>query len=186
MPYIGKGDPKIKQTPYCKEPKASSHKYPIGASVMHHTPPGPGYYTVWYPAKIKTLLKELKAYLLENKEGKVFRRTEQHIRLYNEYYQKDENPSAPPLVRSWSIEPPIRATSQRGYIQPHQHRTLITDDYTQSERRSEEETLHDQNLSTSHSSGQQSINCRPRRRRAQSKMANTKPETHTITRCQTQ
>ena len=39
---------------------------------MHHTPPRPGYYTVWYPAKIKTHLKEPKAYLLENKDGKVF------------------------------------------------------------------------------------------------------------------
>ena len=51
---------------------------------MHRSPPTPGYYTTWYPAKIKTLLQEPKAYLLENKEGKVFRRTEQHIRLHNE------------------------------------------------------------------------------------------------------
>ena len=92
MPYLGKGDPKVKPAPYYKEPKASSHKYPIGASVMHHTPPGPGYCTVWYPAKIKTILKESKAYLLENREGKVFRCTEQHIRLYDSYYQKEEKP----------------------------------------------------------------------------------------------
>ena len=61
MPYLGKGDPKVKPTPYYKEPKINSHKYPVGASVMHHIPPGPSYYTVWYPAKIKTLLKEPKS-----------------------------------------------------------------------------------------------------------------------------
>ena len=84
MPYLGKGDERIKPIPYITAPKQGSHKYPVGASVMHRSPPTPGYYTIWYPAKIKTLLQEPKAYLLENEEGKVFRRTEQHIHLYNE------------------------------------------------------------------------------------------------------
>ena len=47
--------------------------------------------------------------------------------------KRKKNPSAPPLTRS--IEPPTGAVNRRGYIQPHQHRTSITDDYTQSVRR---------------------------------------------------
>ena len=35
MPYLGKGDLKIKPTPVAKEPKASNHSYPIGTKVMY-------------------------------------------------------------------------------------------------------------------------------------------------------
>ena len=108
MPYLGKGDHKLRPTPNYKGPKVGSHKYPIGASVMHHTPPRPGYYTVWYPAKIKTLLKEPKAYLLEDKDGKVFRHTEQHIRPYKSYLQEEENPTHPLQV----IKAMLRQTTQ--------------------------------------------------------------------------
>ena len=133
MPYLGKSDLRIKPTPVYKEPKANSHSYPISASVMHHMPPGPGYYTVWYPAKIKSLLKEPKAYLLENKEGKMFRHTEQHICPYNSYCRKEENPSAPPLARS--IDPLMLIANRRGHITAHQYRTEITDDYDRTTRR---------------------------------------------------
>ena len=38
MPYLGKGDHKLRPTPNYKGPTAGSHKYPIGTSVMHpHT-----------------------------------------------------------------------------------------------------------------------------------------------------
>ena len=138
VPYLGKGDLRIKPTPFHKDPKANSHSYPIGTSVMHCAPPEPGYYTVWYPAKIKSLLKEPKAYLLENKEGKMFRRTEQHLCPYNTPCRKEENPSTPPLARS--IDPPMLAVNARGYITAHQQRTEImdlTDDYGQTTRRNQ-------------------------------------------------
>ena len=136
MPYLGKGDQKFKSTPYYPAPKAGSHKYPVGASVMHHTPPRPGYYTVWYPAKIKTLLKEPKAYLLEDREGKVFRRTEQHIRLYKEYLQEEENPSNPPQTRSQNRGPAMSPDERRGYIHPSKHRAQIRDTTTYADTQS--------------------------------------------------
>ena len=118
MPYLGKGDPRIKPTPFYKEPKANSHSYPIGTRVMHRAPPEPGYYTVWYPAKIKSHLKEPKAYLLENKEGKVFRRTEQHIRPYDTPPRRIGNPSTPPLTRS----PPMLTANGWSHMIAHHHK----------------------------------------------------------------
>ena len=118
MPFLGKGDPRIKPMPFCKEPKANSHSYPISSKVMHHAPPKPGYYTVWYPAKIKSHLKEPKAYLLENKEGKMFRRTEQHIRPYDTPPRRIENPSIPPLTRS----PPMLTANGWSHMIAFRHR----------------------------------------------------------------
>ena len=125
MPYLGKGDLRIKPTPFYKEPNANSHSYPIGTSVMHCAPPEPGYYTVWYPAKIKSLLKEPKAYLLENKEGKVFRRTEQHIHPYNSPRRKSENPSAPPQARC--IGPPMLTANGWSHMIAYRHRPETRD-----------------------------------------------------------
>ena len=125
MPYLGKGDLRIKPTPFYKEPNANSHSYPIGTSVMHCAPPEPGYYTVWYPAKIKSLLKEPKAYLLENKEGKVFRCTEQHIRPHNSPRRQSENPSAPPLARC--IGPPMLTANGWSHMIAYRHRPETRD-----------------------------------------------------------
>ena len=140
MPYLGKGDERIKPMPYSTAPKPGSHNYPEGASVMHRSPPTPGYYTSWYPAKIKTLLKEPKAYLLENREGKVFRHTEQHIHLHNE-----------PL---WDGDIPLRMGTQcrgpkadsherRGFTLAFQHRLSITaDGYAQEAPRDNSRKKH--------------------------------------------
>ena len=83
MPYLGKGDPRIKPTPVTQKPKVNSHSYPIGTRVMYRTGPEPNYYNTWYPGKVKSHLEEPKSYLLENNDGKVVRRTEQHIRPYD-------------------------------------------------------------------------------------------------------
>ena len=83
MPYLGKGDPRVRPTPVNKKPKVNSHSYPIGTRVMYRAGPEPNYYSTWYPAKVKSHLEEPKSYLLENNEGKVVRRTEQHIRPYD-------------------------------------------------------------------------------------------------------
>ena len=85
---------------------------------MHRAPPEPGYYTVWYPAKIKSHLKEPKAYLLENKEGKVLRCTEQHIRPYDTPPRRTGNPSTPPLARS----PPMLTANGWSHMITHHHK----------------------------------------------------------------
>ena len=76
--------PRVTTKRRCSDsPRTARHNYPVGTRVMYHTPPKPGCHTVWYPAKIKTHLKEPRAYLLEDiHDGKIIRCTEQHMRPY--------------------------------------------------------------------------------------------------------
>ena len=51
MPYLGKGDPRIKPTPVNKKPKVNSHSYPIGTRVMYRAAPEPSYYNTVVPSQ---------------------------------------------------------------------------------------------------------------------------------------
>ena len=93
MPYLGKSEHRSLITPQVIDnlirnpPSAthtqpvSTHKYPVGKQVMFNTP-RPGPFQVWYPAKIVAHLPEPKSYLIENNDGKITRRTEQHMCPY--------------------------------------------------------------------------------------------------------
>ena len=93
MPYLGKSEHRSLITPrvldnLMRNPPAithtqpaSTHKYPVGKEVMFNTP-RPGPFQVWYPAKIVTQLPEPKSYLIENNDGKITRRTKQHMHPY--------------------------------------------------------------------------------------------------------
>ena len=93
MPYLGKGEHRSLITPWAldhlmRNPPAATHaqpaythKYPVGKAVMFNTPK-PGPFQVRYPAIIVAQLPEPRSYLIENNDGKITRRTEQHMRPY--------------------------------------------------------------------------------------------------------
>ena len=63
-----------------------THDYHIGQSVMYLNPINKR----WYPAKIRSLCQEPRSYKIETHKGTVYRKTQNHLKLFQQKTDKKD------------------------------------------------------------------------------------------------
>ena len=69
-----------------KNEQLPTHDYHIGQSVMYPNPMNKR----WYPAKIRSLCQEPISYKIETDDGTIYRKTQNHLKLYQQNTNKKD------------------------------------------------------------------------------------------------